>query len=122
MRKFIKQNINALETTFKNYQSRFNKATKTKIRNVIDLYRNRKIAQFTTADNLIRNFINAKTDKQKQKANGQYDKVYQKHEEKKPLGERMQETKEENKTTGKTNPRKKTNVFINSYVLQVQIR
>ena len=106
MSKTIQRGVKALETVYDFYKNRANRATKTKIRNVIDLYRNRKIAQFTTADNLIRNFINAKTDKQKQKVNDQYDKVYQKHEEKKPLGERMQEAKGENKRTGKPNPRK----------------
>ena len=57
-----------------------------------------KIAQFTTADKLIRNFINAKTDQQKQKVSDQY-KVYDKHKEKKPLGERMRTAKRDNKLT-----------------------
>ena len=123
MRKFIKQNINALETTFKNYQSRFNKATKTKIRNVIDLYRNRKIAQFTTADNLIRNFINAKTDKQKQKANDQYDKQSVSKTRRKETFRRTNARNQRRKQKNRKNePKKNTNVFINSYVLQVQIR
>ena len=72
---------------------------KQKIRNTISLYDDRKIAQFTTADKLIRNFINAKTDQQKQKASDHYNKVYEKHKEKKPLGERMQRAKRDNKLT-----------------------
>ena len=107
MSKTIQRGVKALETVYDFCKNRVNRATETKIRNIIDLYRNRKIAQFTTADNLIRNFINAKTDKQKQKANDQYDKVYYKHEERTPLGERMQKSKEENKRTAKTNPRQK---------------
>ena len=80
-------------------KAEFNRATRTKMKNIIDLYDDRKIAQFTTADKLIRNFINAKTDQQKQKASDQYNKVYEKHKEKKPLGERMQTAKRDNKLT-----------------------
>ena len=61
------------------------------------LYEDRKIAQFTTADNLIRPFITAKTDKQKTKADNTYDKIHDKHRDKEPLGQRMREAKKENK-------------------------
>ena len=81
------------------YKGRLNSATKTKIRNLIGFYDDRKIAQFTTADKLVRNFINAKTDQQKQKASDQYNKAYDKHKERKPLGERMQTAKRDNKLT-----------------------
>ena len=92
-------NLTALETVYDFYKRRLNRATKTKIKNIIGLYDDRKIAQFTTADKLIRNFINAKTDQQKQKASDQYNTVYEKHKEKKPLGERMQTAKRDNKLT-----------------------
>ena len=68
MTKVIQRNITALEAVYDNHKRRFNKATKEKVRNIIDLYSERKIAQFTTADNLIRKFITAKTTKDKEKA------------------------------------------------------
>ena len=69
---------------------------RTNIQNLIDFYEDRKIAQFTTADNLIRQFITAKTDKQKTKANNAYDKIHDKHHDKEPLGQQMREAKKEN--------------------------
>ena len=53
MTKAIQRNI-TLEAVYDNYKRRFNRATKEKVRNIIGLYSERKIAQFTTADNLIR--------------------------------------------------------------------
>ena len=99
MSKTIQRGVKALETVYDFYKGSVNRATKTKIRNIISLYDDRKIAQFTTADKLIRTFINAKTDQQQQKANDQYNKVNEKHKEKKPLGERMQRAKRDNKLT-----------------------
>ena len=87
MSKTIQRGVKALETVYDFYKGRLNSATKTKIKNIIGLYDDRKIAQFTTPDKLIRNFINAKTDQQKQKASDQYNKVYDKHKEKKPFQE-----------------------------------
>ena len=46
------------------------------MQNLISFYEDRKIAQFTTADNLIRQFRTAKTDKQKTKASNAYDKIH----------------------------------------------
>ena len=99
MSKTIQRGVKALETVYDFYKGRVNRATKAKIKNIIGLYDDRKIAQFTTTDKLIRNFINANTDQQKQKASDQYNKVYDKHKEKKPLGERMQTAKRDNKLT-----------------------
>ena len=107
MTKAIQRNITALEAVYDNYKRRFNKATKEKVRNIIELYSERKIAQFTTADNLIRKFITAKTTKDKEKADQEYNKIYDKHKDKPSLGERMEETKKENVRTGKANPSKK---------------
>ena len=107
MTKAIQRNITALEAVYDNYKRRFNKATKEKVRNIIDLYSERKIAQFTTADNLVRKFITAKTAKDKEKADQEYNNIYDKHKDKPSLGERMEETKKENVRTGKTNPSKK---------------
>jgi len=99
MSKNIQRNTKALETTARNYENRLTQATNTKINNLINLYRDRTIAQFTTADNAIRNFITARTDKAKEKANRQYQKIIGKHRSKEPLSVRMDESKRK-RTTG----------------------
>ena len=93
MSKNIKRNTRALQTTYDNYKNRLTQDTKAKIQNLINFYEDRKKAQFTTADNLIRQFITAKTGKQKAKANTAYDKIHDKHHDKEPLGQRMREAK-----------------------------
>ena len=112
MTKAIQRNITALEAVYDNYKRRLNKATKKKVRNIIDLYSGRKIAQFTTADNLIRKFITAKTTKDKEKADREYNKIYDKHKDKPSLGERMEESKQQNARTGRANPRKKIKTYL----------
>ena len=102
MSKNIKRNTRALQTTYDNYKNRLTQGTREKIQNLINFYEDRKIAQFTTADNLIRQFITAKTDKQKTKANKAYDKIHDKHHDKEPLGQRMREAKKENKRRNST--------------------
>lgn len=99
MSKNIQRNTKALETTARNYENRLTQATNTKINNLINLYRDRTIAQFTTDDNAIRNFITARTDKAKDKANRQYQKIVSKDRSKEPLSVRMDESKRK-KTTG----------------------
>ena len=119
MSKNIKRNTKALQTTYDNYKNRLNQTTRDKIQNLINFYEDRKIAQFTTADNLIGQFITAKTDKQKTKANNAYDKIHDKHHDKEPLGERMQKAKEENKR----NPKKGTHIYsVDALVLQTEGR
>ena len=103
MSKNTKRNTKALQTTYYNYKNRLTQDTRTKIQNLINFYEDRKIAQFTTADNLIRQFITAKTDKQKAKANTAYDKIHDKHHDKEPLGQRMREAKKENKKRNTSN-------------------
>ena len=103
MSKNIKRNTRALQTTYDNYKNRLTQGTREKIQNLINFYEDRKIAQFTTADNLIRQFITAKTDKQKAKANTAYDKIHDKHHDKEPLGQRMREAKKENKRRNTSN-------------------
>ena len=103
MSKNIKRNTKALQTTYDNYKNRLTQGTRTKIQNLIIFYEDRKIAQFTTADNLIRQFITAKIDKQKTKANTAYDKIHDKHHDKEPLGQRMREAKKENKKRNSNN-------------------
>ena len=102
MSKNIKRNTRALQTTYDNYKNRLTQGTREKIQNLINFYEDRKIAQITTADNLIRKFITAKTDKQKAKANTAYDKIHGKHHDKATLGQRMREAKKENKKRNTT--------------------
>ena len=108
MTKAIQRNITALEAVYDTYKRRLNRATKEKVTNIIDLYSERKIAQFTTAHSFIRNFITATTSKDKEKVEKECGKIVDKHKDKPSLGERMEESKQENKRTGRTNPRKKT--------------
>ena len=63
MSKNIKRNTRALQTTYDNYKNRLTQAVRTKLQNLINFDEDRKIAQFTTADNLMRQFITANADK-----------------------------------------------------------
>ena len=54
MNKNIRHNTRALQTTYDNYKNRLKQSTRTKIQKLVVFYEDRKIAQFTTADNLIR--------------------------------------------------------------------
>ena len=65
--------------------------TLTKINNVIDLYEDRKISQFTTAVNLI-NGLTTGNAKSKEKGNKAYQKAVEKYEDKAPITERMRNT------------------------------
>ena len=103
MSRNIKRNTKALQTTYDNYKNRLAQAARTKKQNLINFYEDRKITQFTTADSLRRQFITAKTDKQKTKANNAYDKIHDKHHDKEPLGQRMQEAKKKNKKRNTSN-------------------
>ena len=92
------------------------------MQNIINLYTDRKIAQCTTADNLIRKLATAKTDKEKTKAENEYNKLYDKHKDKQQPGQRMAQAKADNKRTGRTNPRKPRTYSINVhlYVLKTE--
>ena len=106
MSKAIKRNTEALQTFYNNRRNRIPQATTTKVENIISFYSDRKIAQFTTADNLIRKLTTAKTDKEKTKAEKDYNKIYDKHKDKEQLGQRMAQAKADNKRTGRTQPKK----------------
>ena len=67
MSKNIKRDTRALQTTYDNYKNRLTHPVRTNIQNLSKFYEDRKIAQFTNADNLMRQFITAKTRKQKTK-------------------------------------------------------
>ena len=63
----------------------------TKINNIIGLYEDRKISQFTTAVNLI-NGLTMGNAKAKEKGIKQYEKAVAKYEDKAPIAERMKAT------------------------------
>ena len=111
MSKAIKRNTEALQTFYNNKRNRIPQTTRTKVQNIINLYSDRKIAQFTTAENLIRKLATAKTDKEKTKAEKDYDKIYDKHKDKEQLGQRMAQAKEDNKKNRKNQPKKAENIF-----------
>ena len=120
MSKATKRNTEALQSFYNNRRNRIPQATRTKVQNIISLYSDRKIAQFTTADNLIRKLTTAKTDKEKTKAENEYNKIYDKHKDKERLGQRMTQAKEDNKRTGRTNPRKPRTYSINVHLYQLK--
>ena len=120
MSQAIKRNTEALQTFYKNKRNRIPQATRTKVQNIINLYSDRKIAQFTTADNLIRKLTTAKTEKEKTKAEKDYNKIHDKHKDKEQLGQRMAQAKEDNKRTGRTNPRKLRTYSINVHLNQLK--
>ena len=102
MSKNIKRNMRALQTTYNNYKNRLTQPVRTKIQNLINFYEGRKIAQFTTADNLIRQFIIAKPTNKKRKQT-QHTTKSTTHHDNEPLGQRMRYVKKENKKRNSTN-------------------
>ena len=120
MSKAVKRNTEALQTSYNNKRNRIPQATRTKVQNRINFYSDRKIAQLTTSDNLIRKLTTAKTDKERAKAEKEYDKIYDKHKDKEQLGQRMAQAKEDNKRTGRTNPRKPRTYSINVHLYQLK--
>ena len=102
-RKSIERNIKALEGTLRANGNRLTPTTKQKIRDVIELYEDRKIAQVSTASKMINELVTATTKKDKEQARANYEKLVERHESKKPLGERMEASKKEN-----TEKRKRT--------------
>ena len=120
MSKAIKRNTEAMQTFFDNKRKRIPQATRTKVQNFINLYSDRKIAQLTTADSLIRKLTTAKTDKEKTKAEKEYNKIYDKQKDKEQLGQRMTPAKEDNNRTGRTNPRKPRKYSINVHLCRLK--
>ena len=60
-----------------------------KINKLVDLYEDRRISQFGTAERLIRN-IGTTNEKQRTKGLKEYDKAVAKYEEKEPVSEKQQ--------------------------------
>ena len=87
MSKNIKLKLASLEGLAKKVKNE----NKNKADKLVQLYKDRKISQSTTAEKLIMNFIeydNLK-DRRKKTIDKNYDKIISKYEEAKPLNERM---------------------------------
>ena len=96
----IRRNVETLEARLYNNRSKLTPSTKGKIRDVIQLYKDRRIAQFTTASNMINELIRARTTEDKQKANTKYQNMMEQYEDKQPLNERMRQSRTENMQSG----------------------
>ena len=104
--KAVKRNINSLESKLERNKGNLSTQQKAKVRDIIGLYTDRKISQYTTAEKIVNDFIKAKSEDEKSKANQKYDQVMNTYEEREPLNERMKKNKQENITRGhKTKPR-----------------
>ena len=96
----IRTNVEGLETRLNNNRSKLTTSTKGKIRDVIQLYKDRRISQYTTALNMVLQLIRARTTEEKQTATAKYENMMEQYEEKKPLNERMKQSRQENIQTG----------------------
>ena len=90
-RKLIKNYTQNLKSIRDAKQGKVSNQTLAKINNVIELYEDRKISQFTTAVNLINNMTTG-TAKSKEKGMKAYEKAVAKYEDKAPITERMKAT------------------------------
>ena len=90
-KQLIKNYIQNLKNTRDAKQGKVPNQTMTEINNVINLYEDRKISQFTTAVNLI-NGLTMGNAKAKEKGMKQYEKAVAKYEDKAPITERMKAT------------------------------
>ena len=90
-KKLIRNYIQNLKNIRDAKQGKVPNQTMTKINNVINLYEDRKISQFTTAVNLI-NGLTMGNAKAKEKGIKQYEKAVAKYEDKAPITGRMKAT------------------------------
>ena len=89
MTKALKYNIRFLEGMI----NRSKQSVKDKVKQLTDLYKDRKISNFTTAANMI-DKLRAITPKTEKGLFKQYDKLISKYEDNEPLNVRMQKAKE----------------------------
>ena len=73
-------------------------STTEKVDKIIELYRESKISQVQTAENLIKLLLTAETEKEKKSASKKYEKLITKYEANKPLNIRLVEKKQVRKT------------------------
>ena len=67
--KAVKRNINSLESKLERNKGNLSTQQKAKVRDIIGLYTDRKISQYTTAEKIVNDFIKAKSEDEKSKAN-----------------------------------------------------
>ena len=99
MSKNIKLNLTYLKCLSKNAKG---EDVKEKVKNVIDLYAARKISQVQTATNTIIKLLSETTGKRKETINKNYEKLLEQHKEVEPLGKRLRQRTETNRSVIKS--------------------
>lgn len=89
-KKNIKINLQNLRGTREKARGKVSTSSLQKINNIIDLYEDRKIVQYTTADKLIKG-LSARTEKAQVKGNKAYDKAIEKYEDKERVSKKQEE-------------------------------
>ena len=69
-------------------------STTAKVDKIIELYRQSKISQVQTAENIINKLVSSKTDKEQKSAFKQYEKIVDKYQANEPLNKRLTDKKE----------------------------
>ena len=115
--KAIKRNIDGLENRLSNNRNRLTIMTKGKIRDVIQLYKDRRISQYTTASNMINELIRAKTREDKERATTKYESMMERYEERAPLNERMKQSRRENIQAGERNKKRNYALELRFYTM-----
>ena len=115
--KAIKRNIDGLENRLSNNKNRLTIMTKGKIRDVIQLYKDRRISQYTTASNMINELIRAKTREDKERATAKYESMMERYEERAPLNERMKQSRRENIQAGDRNKKRNYALELRFYTM-----
>ena len=110
-KKAIRNNISILRSVRDRNVGRVSASIQQKINKVVDLYEDRKISQFSTAERLIKN-IATTNEKQRTKGLKEYEKAVEKYEEKEPVSEKQQQALQKAREAKKvkTDDRKVANV------------
>ena len=90
-RKSILRNLNNLENKRNNLQGKVSSHVMTRLTNIVELYRDRKISVVSTAEQLIDGMTRGSA-KSKEKGMKQYEKAVAKYEDIAPITERMKAT------------------------------
>ena len=99
-KKHIRNNISILRSIRDRHVGKVSAPIQTKINTIVDLYEDRKISQFGTAERLIKN-ITTKNDKQKAKGIKEADKAITKYESATPITEKLAKNAEKARETKK---------------------
>ena len=101
-KKSILRNLQNLRNDRERARRKVSTATLQKINNVIDLFEDRKIAQYTTADKLIKG-LSASNGRAKAKGVREYEKAIEKAEAKEPVSEKQEKALEKARRTRQVN-------------------